>query len=51
MISLFEVVEIWDRLPDEDEPNFAFREFVKMVDDSIGVYNDVNLKDDGDGTP
>ena len=48
MISITEVVDLWDVLPDEDGVTFNFKEFTEMVDKSIGVYNDISLIDDED---
>lgn len=48
MISLTEAISLWDEIPDEDGEPFDFKEFIEMVDCSIGVYNDVVLIDDVD---
>ncbi len=56
MISLTDVISIWDGLPlfetssDEDasENSFTFRDFHRAVDDVIGVYNDLAPPDNED---
>lgn len=44
MISLTDVVKLWDEIPGEgDGGPYDFKDFVEMVDRSLGVYNDVVL--------